>query len=79
MINTCVQLNSADEAISFVNEMRKCPFEADMQKGSCTIDAKSILGVISVAVGREMDLKIYADNADELLGSIAEFVKPSVA
>lgn len=77
MIDTCVKLKNMNDAIKFVNEVNKYPYDADLERGSFMIDAKSLLGVIGMGIGQDMNLKIYADKADEMLNGISGFIKPA--
>ena len=47
-----ILLSTQEDAVKFVRTVSRYPFDVDLSEGGDTIDAKSILGVLSVAVGR---------------------------
>ena len=53
-----VLLSTQEDAVKFVSTVSKYPFDVDLGEGNCVIDAKSILGVLSIAVGRMMQVKV---------------------
>lgn len=65
-----VLLSSQEDALKFVSTVSKYPFDVDLGEGDCVIDAKSILGVLSVAVGRLMQVQIHTDHAEELCSEL---------
>ena len=44
-----VTFDQAEQIFSFVKIMSKCDFDADVKLGSRIVDAKSIVGVLSLA------------------------------
>lgn len=56
-----VFLKSREDAIAFVSLLSNLPCEADLSYGSYTVDAKSILGVIGVGIGKKSTLTLYSD------------------
>lgn len=67
-----VRINSAVDAVNFVNKLSRYDCEADMNSGNHYIDAKSMLSVLVEAVGRDMTLEIH-DNNLELQEELREF------
>lgn len=49
-------LRSPEEVKDFVNKASICPFEIDLQSGNVFIDAKSFLGVLTMAMHRRMEV-----------------------
>lgn len=65
----CVQVcfKRVDEILDFVSEMERVPFHVDACCGSYTVDAKSIMGMMSIGIGKKVELKLYTeDNTGEL-------------
>ncbi len=50
-----VQFESMDEVNRFLDVTEHFPFAVDLKRGSRTVNGKSILGVASIGLGREMD------------------------
>lgn len=60
-----VLLSTQEDAVKFVSTVSKYPFDVDLGEGNCVIDAKSILGVLSIAVGRMMQVKMHTEHPRE--------------
>ncbi len=59
--------------MEFVHQTEKCSYEIDVAVDDCTINAKSILGMLSKGFRRIMRLDIHTEKADELLEQIGRF------
>lgn len=63
-INKTIKINDVESAKKLVSAAVKCPFDIDIvAKGKFFIDAKSILGVLSL--GEEETLELKYDGYDE--------------
>lgn len=40
----------------FLNETEKCPYDIDLRCGSKVVDAKSVIGVATLGIKRELEL-----------------------
>ena len=60
-----ISLNSIDKVKSFVNDITKFDYDFDLVSGRYVIDAKSIMGIFSVDLSRELVLKISSDDVEE--------------
>ena len=62
-----------EEAKHFVAEATKCDFDIDVFYNRVTIDAKSILGVLSLDLARVLTVQMNGDNAEfeEYLDTLA--------
>ncbi len=47
-----VVLNTEKDAVDFVSEMTRCSEDIDLSYGHFVVDAKSILGVLGLGVGK---------------------------
>lgn len=71
-----INLASAEEASRFVNVANRFSGDIDIKIGRYTLDAKSLLGVLSMAVGRTGQLEIIGGEEEEdqaTLNQIMEF------
>lgn len=59
-----ISLNTIDKVKSFVNEISKFSFDFDLVSGRYTIDAKSIMGIFSLDLTKDITLNILADDED---------------
>ena len=51
-----IYLKTPEDAENFVQTMRQIEGEYDLTLGSVTVDAKSILGVFALGIGKEFEL-----------------------
>ena len=70
-----ISLNSIDKVKAFVNEVTKYDAEFDLVSGRYVIDAKSIMGILSLDLSKPIDLNIHSENnIDEILAKLDEFI-----
>lgn len=70
-INIC--LNSMEDVLSFVRCAVKYPCNMDLVYGKSMVDAKSIVGVLGMAMGKNVRLCIYDDKADAVIQAMQPF------
>ena len=69
-----ISLNSIDKVKSFVNDITKFSNDFDLVSGRYVIDAKSIMGIISLDLSKPIDLNIHAeDNIDEIMEVLSAY------
>ena len=61
-----ITFKSMEEILKFVNTVEKYDCAMDMRRGRFTVDAKSLLGVMNLGLNREIELKIYEENCEQL-------------
>ena len=72
-----ISLNSIDKVKSFVNDLvRFTDVDFDLVSGRYVIDAKSIMGMISLDLSKPIDLNIHAD--ESRLDEIVDTLKPYI-
>lgn len=57
-----IRLSATDDVKDFVNAAGKCDFDIDVQYNRVVIDAKSILGVLSMDLTRDLTVKYGGKN-----------------
>ncbi len=68
-------LNSIDKVKAFVNDITKFETDFDLVSGRYVIDAKSIMGIFSLDLSKNIDLNIHAeDNVDEILAVLKPYI-----
>lgn len=71
MKHTYITFCSTKQIIEFVNHVSKFDFDVDVKYGSCVVDAKSILGVLSIAMAKTVEVIFHSDDCmiqlDEML------------
>ena len=61
-----VTLTQVNEVQQFVNLVSRFPFDVDVVSGRYTVNAKSLLGVYSLDLGRPLQVLLYSDDCEEL-------------
>ena len=70
-----ISLNSIDKVKSFVNDITKFEYDFDLVSGRYVIDAKSIMGIFSLDLSKNIELNIHAENdCDEVLKVLAPYI-----
>ena len=60
---------------SFVNEVTKFDNEFDLVSGRYVVDAKSIMGIFSLDVTKQITLNIHTDeNVDKILDALKDYL-----
>jgi len=68
-------LNSIDKVKAFVNDITKFDSDFDLVSGRYVIDAKSIMGIFSLDLSKNIDLNIHdEDNIDEILSVLKPYI-----
>ena len=71
--NKTIKINDIEAAKKLVSAAVRCPFDIDIvSKGKIFIDAKSILGVLSLGIEEPLELKYecYDENFESIVSSM---------
>ena len=75
MKTVTISLNSIDKVKAFVNDITKFDYDFDLVSGRYVIDAKSIMGIFSLDLSKNIELNIHAENdCDEVLMVLAPYI-----
>ena len=74
MTTTFVRLNAIDDVKQFVNTIMRFDFDIDLVSGRYAVDAKSIMGIFSLDLSKDIELHEYTDDAEELFAAIDKFI-----
>ncbi len=66
MIKAIVKLVSIDDVKDFVKKANKYSYDIDLSLGKYTVDGKSIMGIFSLDLSREIEMTIHSDKTDFL-------------
>lgn len=71
-----IRLKNLEKAAGFVDEMERLNVNADISYGNHSLDAKSLMGILTVDFGRVLELRINEDDelCDRIIGRIAEYL-----
>ena len=72
-----VNLNSIERVKNFVNQIINIESDVDLIYGRYTLDAKSIMSIISINLNNKLKLVLHSDDEDEIrkFNEIAEEYK----
>ena len=73
MKHILVKFDQADQIINFVRIINRYSYDADVKCGSSVVDAKSVVGVLSLAKSKTVELILHTDECDALLEEIAPY------
>lgn len=54
-----VTFDSVEDVKKFVEQVENCPQDVDVCYGSCMVDGKSILGILSLGIGKTVNVVIH--------------------
>ena len=74
MTKVNVRLNSIEKVRDFVNIVTKFDYDFDLVHGRFVIDAKSIMGIYSLDLSKDVELVIHTDEADDVKAALAAFI-----
>ena len=74
MTKTTVALQAINDVKDFVNIVMRYDFDIDLVSGRYAIDAKSIMGIFSIDLSKELLLKAHTDKADLVKAELADFI-----
>lgn len=71
-----ISLNTIEKVKSFVNDIARYDYDFDLVSGRYTIDAKSIMGIFSLDLTKDITLNILAtgDAADSIIEQLAPYI-----
>lgn len=75
MLNVKINLDSIDKVKSFVNTLTRFNSDFDLVSGRYVIDAKSIMGIFSLDLSKDIELHVHGeDDKDVLLEALAPYI-----
>jgi len=69
-----VVLNSITDVKNFVNIVNKYDFEVDLTSGRYVVDAKSIMGIFSLDLGKPIRVEVHTDSPEAILEELKPFM-----
>ncbi len=69
-----IRLHSIEDAKTFVKRAMQCGFDIDVVCGRAVIDAKSILGLLSLDLGRVLTIQLHGSdkNFEDYLDTVSD-------
>lgn len=69
-----VKLGSISDVKEFVALTNSYAFESDLVSGRYAVDAKSIMGIFSLDLSKELTLNIHSDDCADFLDQIKDYI-----
>ena len=71
-----IKLNSSDEVKEFCTLTNNCKFDVDVLSGRYAVDAKSIMGIFSLDLTKEVEIVVHADDdeSEDFFDGIKKFI-----
>ena len=69
-----ISLTQVNQVKQFVNLVERAPYDVDVVSGRYTVNAKSMLGIYSLDLSKQIQVLIYSDDCEELKRDLAEFM-----
>ena len=70
MKTVTVKLPLADNVKAFVNAVSKYPYGMNLRAGRYVVNAKSILGILSLDRAKPITMEIYCEDCTDLMADI---------
>ncbi len=74
MTSVKININTINGVKDFVSIVSKCDYDVDIISGRYAIDAKSIMGIFSLDLSKELTLNIHSEDCAELLDELKEYI-----
>ena len=74
MTTAKIRINAINDVKDFVSIVTGCPYDVDIISGRYAIDAKSIMGIFSLDLSNDLELKIHSDDCGDFLDEISRFI-----
>lgn len=71
-----IKLNSIDDVKEFCGLTNNCKFDVDVLSGRYAVDAKSIMGIFSLDLTKEVEIVVHAndDESEDFFDGIKKFI-----
>lgn len=73
MKHVYVKFREADQIVEFVKLMSQCDYDVDVKCGSRVVDGKSLVGVLSMAKAKTVEVVLHTDDCGDLLDLMAPY------
>ena len=69
-----ININTINDVKDFVTIVSRCDYDVDIVSGRYAIDAKSIMGIFSLDLSKELTLNIHSDDCADFLDAISKYI-----
>ena len=69
-----ININTINDVKNFVSIVSRCDYDVDIVSGRYAIDAKSIMGIFSLDLSKELTLNIHSDDCADFLDQNKDYI-----
>ena len=69
-----LMLSSINDVKDFVNTVSKYDYDVDLTSGRYVVDAKSIMGIFSLDLTKQIKAEVHSDTCDDLLAELKPYI-----
>ena len=69
-----ININTINDVKNFVSIVSRCDYDVDIVSGRYAIDAKSIMGIFSLDLSKELTLNIHSDDCADFIDQIKDYI-----
>ena len=69
-----IMLKTINDVKAFVNAVTKYNFDVDLLSGRYAVDAKSIMGIFSLDLSKEIEMEVHSVDCAGFLNDIKPFI-----
>lgn len=74
-MRTCnIMLNTINDVKVFVNTVSKYDFDVDLISGRYAVDAKSIMGIFSLDLSKQIRMEVHSEDCAKFFEEIKPFI-----
>lgn len=70
-----IRLSTINDVKEFVNAVTLCDFDVDLVSGKYVIDAKSIMGILSLDLTQPVNMIVHTDECGGFLQRVGKFIE----
>ena len=74
MTTVKIRLGTINDVKEFVNAVTLCDFDVDLVSGKYVIDAKSIMGILSLDLAQPVTMVVHTDECGGFMQRVDRFV-----
>lgn len=74
MKKATVMLTTIDDVKKFVSEVSLCAYDVDLISGRYAVDAKSIMGILSLDLSKPIALEAHTEDASAFFENIKQYI-----
>lgn len=74
MVEFKVKISTINDVKKFVNSVARYDFDVDLISGRYAVDAKSIMGIFSIDLSKELVMKAHTDDENLVKTDLSEYI-----